>query len=112
VIIEEIKLKFQDKEGSENRYIRTHIKPFDSYELLRLTGGPHEPDEEHERSREIIEDWRDSKQLKGYIVVDNEEPRRRKGQGKGKSKLFSYECIGHHPDLLGLSATAANLHHF
>jgi hypothetical protein len=96
--MDEIKQKFLDKEGSEIRYIRDHLKVFQKYEDLKTSAGGEEEDESHERSRRIIEIWKDSKKLRGYTILDDEGVVvKKKGHGKGKSKLFQFECIATPP---------------
>lgn len=92
VIVEEIKQKYSDREWAEMRYVKSYLKVFDAYELAR---GKEEVEEEdyHERSRPVIEVWRDTQKLKGYIVLDNDGAPKRKGHGRGKAKLFQFECI-------------------
>jgi hypothetical protein len=106
VIVEEIKQKFCDKECSEIRYIKTHLKEFDAYEARRAAATiVFEEDDSHERSRGIIELWRNARKLKGYVVQEDVETFldggiRKKGHGKGKSKLFQFECIATPPGLI------------
>jgi hypothetical protein len=97
-LIDEIKQKFLDKEGSEMRYIKCHLKAFQKYEDQKLSPNGVEEDDTHERSRRIIEIWKDSKKLKGYTVLDDDgNAVKKKGHGKGKSKLFHFECIATPP---------------
>jgi hypothetical protein len=100
--MDEIKQKFLDKEGSEIRYIKDHLKAFQKYEDLKSSAGGIEEDDAHERSRRIIEIWKDSKKLRGYTILDDEGVVvKKKGHGKGKSKLFQFECIATPPSQLG-----------
>jgi hypothetical protein len=100
--MDEIKQKFLDKEGSEIRYIKTHLKEFQKYEDLKSSTEGIEEDDAHERSRRIIEIWKDSKKLRGYTILDDEGVVvKKKGHGKGKSKLFQFECIATPPSQVG-----------
>jgi hypothetical protein len=89
----EIRQKFNDKEGSELRYIRTHLTVFDKYEKQK-----DDTDPIHERSRPVIEAWRFNRTLRGHVSVPMQDLHGelhtfRNPQHRGKSKVFSFECI-------------------
>ena len=83
------------------KYIRNWLKPFDAYMQARLNDNKFPEDSSHELSCEVIEAWRDSKKLKGFVTVPDfpanmntpSPAPAKKGHGKGKSRVFSFNVV-------------------